>query len=73
MDFYKHPMFDWLKELRREFHRHPETAFEEVETSTRIKETLQALGLELKQLDGLAVGAVGVLKGKAGKKVLVRG
>jgi len=70
MDFYRHPMFGWLKDLRREFHRHPETAFEEIETTAKIKETLQALGLELKKLDGLAVGAVGILKGKSGKKVL---
>lgn len=32
--------------LRREFHRHPETAFGEVRTSARVGETLQALGVE---------------------------
>lgn len=70
MDFYRHPMFAWLKDLRREFHRNPETAFNEVETTARIKETLKTLGLELKKLDGLEVGAVGVLKGKPGKRVM---
>ncbi|MDF1590023.1 MAG: amidohydrolase [Desulfobacterales bacterium] len=70
MDFSRHPMFAWLKDLRREFHRRPETAFNEIETTARIKETLKALGLELKKLDGLEVGAVGVLKGRPGKKVL---
>jgi amidohydrolase len=70
MDFYRHPLFTWLKDLRREFHLHPETAFNESETTARIKKTFQKLGLEQKKLDGLAVGAVGVLKGRPGKKVL---
>lgn len=70
MDFSRHPLFAWLRDLRREFHRRPETAFKEIETTARIKESLLALGLELKKLDGLAVGAVGVLKGAPGKKVL---
>jgi len=67
MDFSRHPLFPWLQNLRREFHRRPETAFNEIETTARIKENLLALGLELKKLGGLAVGAVGVLKGTPAK------
>jgi len=70
MNLSNHPLFEWLKALRRAFHQRPETAFNEIETTARIKENLLALGLELKNLDGLAVGAVGVLKGAPGKKVL---
>ena len=35
MDFSRHPLFGWLRELRRELHRRPETAFNEIETSRR--------------------------------------
>lgn len=70
MDFYRHPMFDWLKDLRREFHRHPETAFKEIKTTAKIKEILTSLGLEIKDLDGLDSGAVGLLAGRSKGKVI---
>ena len=37
---------DWLIELRREFHQHPEPSMEEFRTCRTIKETLSELGLE---------------------------
>ena len=37
-------MLDWLIDIRREFHRFPETAHEEFKTTARIKEILTGLG-----------------------------
>uniref|UniRef100_A0A1D1XGN5 IAA-amino acid hydrolase ILR1-like 1 n=1 Tax=Anthurium amnicola TaxID=1678845 RepID=A0A1D1XGN5_9ARAE len=37
--------FEWLKRVRRVIHRHPELAFEEVETSRLIREQLDAMGV----------------------------
>ena len=48
---------------RRELHRHPETAFEEVWTSDFVAEKLESFGLEVHR--GIAkTGIVGVLKGQ---------
>ncbi len=59
-------------ETRRDFHRHPEIAFEEVRTARIIAERLTALGLEAKT----GIGKTGVMaildSGKAGKTVLAR-
>jgi len=65
-------MKDWLVEIRRTIHRHPELGFEEVETSTLISEWLQKFGLEVKR--GMAkTGVVGLLKGKnPGRTVAIR-
>lgn len=52
-----------LTELRRDIHRHPETAFEEVRTSGIVAERLQAMGIEIHR--GLGkTGVVGTLKGR---------
>ncbi|GIW24038.1 M20 family metallopeptidase [Meiothermus sp.] len=61
-----------LIEMRRDFHRHPELAFQEVRTSTKLAEFLEGLGLEVTR--GVAqTGVVARLKGaKPGKTVLVR-
>ena len=59
-------------ELRRDFHRHPELAFQEVRTSGIVAERLQALGLQVRSGVG-KTGVVAVLdSGKAGKTVLAR-
>ncbi len=34
---------DWIVELRRRIHRHPELMYEEVETSRLVQETLSSL------------------------------
>jgi len=70
MDFEKHPLFDWLSQIRRDFHRHPEIGFQESRTTTRIKETLKELGLEIQDLPGMNTGAVGLIKGRPGGKTL---
>ena len=59
-------------ETRRDFHRHPEIAFEEVRTSGIVAERLEALGLEVRRNVG-QTGVVGVLEtGKPGRTVLAR-
>jgi len=65
-------MKDWLVEIRRTIHMHPELGFEEVETSKLVSEWLKKFGLEVKT--GWAkTGVVGLLKGKApGKTVAIR-
>jgi amidohydrolase len=65
-------MKDWLVEIRRTIHMHPELSFEEVETSSLVSEWLERFGLQVKK--GLAkTGVVGVLKGKKpGKTVAIR-
>ncbi len=57
---------------RRDFHKHPEIAFEEVRTSGVIAERLESLGLDVRREVG-KTGVVAVLdSGKPGKTVLVR-
>lgn len=65
-------MKDWLVEIRRTIHMHPELGFEEVETSKLINTWLEKFGLEVKT--GVArTGVVGLLRGKGpGKTVAIR-
>lgn len=59
------PEPEQLEAWRHDFHRHPETAFEEHRTSARVAELLGSWGLEVHQ--GLAgTGVVGVLHGQGG-------
>ncbi len=58
--------------MRRDFHQHPETAFEEVRTSGIIAEKLGDLGLIVRSKLG-KTGVVGILdSGRPGRTVLVR-
>lgn len=65
-------MKDWLVEIRRTIHMHPELGFEEIETSKLVSEWLERFGLQVKR--GLAkTGVVGLLESKKpGKTVAVR-
>ena len=65
-------MKDWLVEIRREIHMHPELGFEEVETSRLVSGWLERFGLQVKK--GIAkTGVVGLLRGKEpGKTVAIR-
>lgn len=57
---------------RRDFHRHPELAFEEIRTGKIVAEVLAELGLEVQRGIG-KTGVVGVLEGKNdGPTILVR-
>lgn len=65
-------MRDELVARRRDFHMHPELAFEEVRTSGIVAEQLNQLGLEVQTGFG-KTGVIGILEGdKDGKTVLVR-
>jgi len=65
-------MKDWLVEIRRTIHMHPELGFEEIETSKLVSEWLGKFGLQVKR--GLAkTGVVGLLEGKEpGRAVAIR-
>ncbi|MGM0784730.1 MAG: M20 aminoacylase family protein [Pseudomonadota bacterium] len=55
-----------LLEWRHDFHRHPETAFEEHRTSRRIAEILQEAGFECTTGLGGGTGIVATLEGRLG-------
>ena len=65
-------MRDWLVEIRRTIHMHPELGFEEVETSKLVAGWLERFGLEVRR--GWAkTGVVGLLAGqRPGKTVAIR-
>jgi amidohydrolase len=62
--------FDVLVETRRDLHRHPELAFEEIRTGEKIAARLDGLGLALRT----GVGKTGVVAdaGAGGQRLLVR-
>jgi len=53
---------------RRDFHRHPEVAFEETRTSAVVREFLESLGLSVRSAGG--TGLVAVLEGRPGGKTV---
>ncbi|MFO7979620.1 MAG: M20/M25/M40 family metallo-hydrolase, partial [Candidatus Aminicenantes bacterium] len=57
-----------IKKWRRDFHRHPETAFNEEKTSNKINDFLEGLGLPVKRL--AKTGLTAELEGKPGDKVV---
>ncbi|PMR74758.1 M20 aminoacylase family protein [Billgrantia endophytica] len=65
MDDNSLPTLEELQAWRHDFHRHPETAFEEFRTSERVAALLTDWGLEVTA--GIAgTGVVGVLEGRLG-------
>jgi amidohydrolase len=65
-------LYDQLVAWRRDFHQHPEIAFEEVRTAGIVAKVLTQLGLEVQGGVG-KTGVVGVLEGAyAGPTLLVR-
>ena len=58
-----------LSTIRRDIHRHPETAFEEVRTAAIVAERLEAAGIEVHT--GLATtGVVGTLRAGSGNRAI---
>lgn len=55
-----------LVATRRDFHEHPELAFEEVRTSGIVAQRLRALGIEV-QTNVAKTGVVGLLRGEGGE------
>ncbi|OYV96637.1 MAG: hypothetical protein B7Z68_05325, partial [Acidobacteria bacterium 21-70-11] len=65
------PMAGTLVEWRRDFHRHPELAFEEERTSAVIRAFLESLGIEVRTCG--RTGLRGVLRGgRPGRTVALR-
>lgn len=50
-------LLDWVTDLRRWFHRHPEPGFKETETQNKVIETLTELGIEHRSIAGTGVVA----------------
>jgi len=66
-------LFDYTRELRRDFHRNPELGFEEFRTAEIVANELQTSGLDVIQTGIATTGVVGILEGvKPGPVVLVR-
>jgi amidohydrolase len=67
-----HDLFSYTQSLRRDFHRHPELAFEEMRTAGIVARELNELGLEVST--GIAeTGVVALLEGRQpGPVVLLR-
>jgi amidohydrolase len=65
-------MKDWLTEIRRTIHRHPELMYEEENTAKLIARNLEDLGFEVKT--GIAkTGVVGLLRGREeGETIAIR-
>lgn len=63
MNFDQHHMYQWLSELRRYLHMHPETAFQETRATARLQEILSGLGIENQIPQGMETGLVGLLHG----------
>jgi amidohydrolase len=65
-------LFEYTRNLRRDFHRHPELGFQEVRTSGIVARELQRLGMEVSS--GVAeTGVIAILEGeRPGPVVLAR-
>lgn len=55
----------WLRDLRRDLHRHPELRFEEVRTAGRLGEELRGMGLEVREGLARGTGLTASLAGEA--------
>ena len=65
-------VFERVVEQRRDFHRHPELAYEEVRTSGKVIEWCRALGLTMKTGVG-KTGVIATLKGaQPGRTIALR-
>ena len=53
---------DWVIDLRRDFHRHPEPSRKEFRTSKKVEETLKELGVEV-ETGYYNTGVVGLIRG----------
>ena len=64
---------DYIIEMRRHFHAHPEVSMHEVETGKRIREELTKMGVEWRDC-GTGNGVLATIRGaKPGKTILLRG
>ena len=56
------PLHDWLSQIRRHLHTHPELSGQERETTAFVKKVLKDLGVEVLGYQG-PTGAVGLIRG----------
>ena len=70
MDFKKHHLYEWLREVRRDFHMHPELGLREFRTTEKIRGILTDLGIRLEDLPGVETGVIGIIEGQPGGKTL---
>lgn len=62
----------WTKEIRRDFHRHPELGTMEYRTAEKIEGYLKELGIEYKRVAD--TGVEGIIRGKKpGRSIAIRG
>ena len=67
-----HTLFDYTRDLRRDFHKHPEIGLKEIRTANIVARELSSLGMEVKTGIG-QTGVVGLLEGQGpGPVVLLR-
>jgi amidohydrolase len=72
MEFMDKNFAEWLIRVRRDFHMQPETLFEEVRTTERIKALLNELGIEHHGFEDMT-GVVGLVRGsQPGKAIGLR-
>lgn len=65
-------LFEYTRDLRRDFHKHPEIGFKEIRTANIVAKELTNFGMEVKTGVG-QTGVVGLLEGKTpGPVVLLR-
>ncbi len=65
-------LMEWLVNLRRDFHMHPETLYNENRTTARIQQVLEDLGVETYTFQDMT-GVVGLIRGKSlGKTIALR-
>ena len=64
---------DYIIEMRRHFHQNPELSLEEFETTKKILNELEKMGIEVSTFKDGLTGCVGTIKGaKEGKTLLLR-
>ena len=64
---------DYIIEMRRHFHQNPELSLEEFETTKKIVNELEKMGIEVSTFKDGLTGCVGTIKGaKEGKPLLLR-
>ena len=64
---------DYIIEMRRDFHQNPELSLEEFETTKKIVNELEKMGIEVSTFKDGLTGCIGTIKGaKEGKTLLLR-
>jgi amidohydrolase len=64
---------DYIIEMRRHFHQNPELSLEEFETTKKIVNELEKIGIEVSTFKDGLTGCIGTIKGaKEGKTLLLR-